>query len=103
MPFVVMIVTFASYTLWLGNPLDGISVLRLAMHITYLTLMRLASTVFASIGVFDLFRAQLQMLFRHIPLTIQGALKQCSIFGVAKQVPLQLKYRWIERMSSFMK
>ncbi|KAF8594046.1 hypothetical protein BDV93DRAFT_529547 [Ceratobasidium sp. AG-I] len=53
MPLVVMIATFASYTLWLGNPLD-------------------ASTVFSSIGVFDLFRAQLQMLFRHIPLIIQA-------------------------------
>jgi hypothetical protein len=55
LPLIVMVVTFASHTLWFGRPLD-------------------ASTVFSSIGVFDVLRNQLHMLFWQIPMTIQGAL-----------------------------
>lgn len=49
----IMIVTFSSHTLWFKKPLD-------------------ASTVFSSIGVFEIFRNQLTMLFREIPLIIQA-------------------------------
>ncbi|QRW00073.1 ABC transporter transmembrane region [Ceratobasidium sp. AG-Ba] len=53
LPLLVMIITFASHTLWFKKRLD-------------------ASTAFSSIGVLDLMRGQLWILFRQIPLTIQG-------------------------------
>lgn len=53
LPLVVMILTFASHTLLFKQSLD-------------------ASMVFSSIGVFELLREQLRMLFREIPIVIQG-------------------------------
>ncbi|KAG9098020.1 hypothetical protein FS749_004906 [Ceratobasidium sp. UAMH 11750] len=53
LPLVVMIATFASHTLWFKKTLD-------------------ASTVFSSIGVFDVLRNQLWMMFWQIPMTIQA-------------------------------
>ncbi|KAG8744472.1 hypothetical protein FRC11_013448, partial [Ceratobasidium sp. 423] len=53
LPLIVMLVTYASHTLWFKQTLD-------------------AATVFSSIGVFDVLRNQLHMLFWHIPMTIQA-------------------------------
>ncbi|KAG9103574.1 hypothetical protein FRC06_009826 [Ceratobasidium sp. 370] len=53
LPLIVMIATFASHTLWFKKTLD-------------------ASTVFSSIGVFDVLRNQLFMMFWQIPMTIQA-------------------------------
>ncbi|CAE6479744.1 unnamed protein product [Rhizoctonia solani] len=53
LPLIVMLVTYASHTLIFKQQLD-------------------AATVFSSIGVFDVLRNQLHMLFWHIPMTIQA-------------------------------
>ncbi|CEL51761.1 ATP-binding cassette transporter abc4 OS=Schizosaccharomyces pombe (strain 972 / ATCC 24843) GN=abc4 PE=3 SV=1 [Rhizoctonia solani AG-1 IB] len=53
LPLIVMLVTYASHTLLFKQRLD-------------------AATVFSSIGVFDVLRNQLNMMFWHIPMTIQG-------------------------------
>ncbi|QRV86022.1 ABC transporter transmembrane region [Ceratobasidium sp. AG-Ba] len=53
LPLIVMIATFASHTLWFKKTLD-------------------ASTVFSSIGIFDVLRNQLFMIFWQIPATIQA-------------------------------
>ncbi|KAF8744087.1 P-loop containing nucleoside triphosphate hydrolase protein, partial [Rhizoctonia solani] len=53
LPLIVMLVTYASHTLIFKKQLD-------------------AATVFSSIGVFDVLRNQLHMLFWHIPMTIQA-------------------------------
>ncbi|EUC62287.1 P-loop nucleoside triphosphate hydrolase, partial [Rhizoctonia solani AG-3 Rhs1AP] len=53
LPLAVMIVTYSSHTLWFKQELD-------------------AATVFSSIGVFDVLRNQLHMLFSYIPMTIQA-------------------------------
>ncbi|QRV86037.1 ABC transporter transmembrane region [Ceratobasidium sp. AG-Ba] len=53
LPLLVMIITFASHTLWFKKRLD-------------------ASTAFSSIGVLNLMRGQLTILFHQIPWTIQA-------------------------------
>ncbi|CAE7169341.1 unnamed protein product [Rhizoctonia solani] len=53
LPLVVMLITYASHTLWFKQNID-------------------AATVFSSIGVFEVLRHQLNMLFWEVPLTIQA-------------------------------
>ncbi|KAH7340935.1 hypothetical protein B0J17DRAFT_612426 [Rhizoctonia solani] len=53
LPLIVMLFTYASHTLWFKKTLD-------------------AAIVFSSIGVFDVLRNQLHMLFWHVPMMIQA-------------------------------
>ncbi|KAG9126177.1 hypothetical protein FRC07_004584 [Ceratobasidium sp. 392] len=62
LPLIVMIATFASHTLWFKKTLD-------------------ASAVFSSIGIFDVLRNQLFMLFWQIPMNIQAKTELLDVYS----------------------
>jgi hypothetical protein len=78
LPLIVMLVTYASHTLLFKQRLD-------------------AATVFSSIGVFDVLRNQLNMMFWHIPMTIQGKVSLDRINDFLQNVRSYLIYLYLYR------